>query len=74
MRGLETFAERLTLPANPLKLVNVITEVPELLRETLRDEGLTDIEKSPWLEGEVTVTETTAEWDTLPLVPATATM
>jgi hypothetical protein len=73
MCGPEACAERLTLPENPLTLVNVITEVPELLRETVRDEGLTEIAKSPWLEGEVTVTETTAEWETLPAVPVTVT-
>jgi hypothetical protein len=54
----ETVVERLTVPANPFRLVTVIRLVPDIPRVKLRDDGLTVIEKSD------TITRMETEWAT----------
>jgi len=60
-------AERLTVPANPLRPVTVIVEVPAELTFTVTDVGLAAIVKS-W-----TMNVTVATWVIDPLVPVTVT-
>jgi len=64
----ETTVERVTVPENPLRLVNVIRLVPDEPRGRLSDDGLMEIEKSDT----TTVTETECASD--PLVPVTVTV
>ncbi len=66
----ETLRVRVKVPLNPLRLVKVITEVPEEPAGKLRDTGFEEIAKS---SGAITVTVTMAEWDTPPLKPTTPT-
>jgi len=64
----ETVVERVTVPANPPRLVSVITAVPEEPRDRLSEDGLIEIEKSD------TITVTDTEWTSEPLVPVTVTV
>ena len=64
----ETTIERLTVPANPFRLVSVIRLVPEVPRDRLSDDGLTEMEKSD------TMTRIETECTSDPLVPATVTV
>src|SRR6266700_1176518 len=42
----ETVAERLMVPVNPFRLVTVMRLLPDVPRGRLREDGLTDMEKS----------------------------
>jgi len=64
----ETVVERVTVPANPPRLVSVITAVPEEPRDRLSEDGLIEIEKSD------TITVTDTEWTSEPFVPVTVTV
>ena len=64
----ETAVERVTVPENPLRLVSVITLVPDEPRGRLSADGLIEIEKS------VTTTVTETECTSEPLVPVTVTV
>src|SRR2546430_9924643 len=64
----ETTVERVTVPANPLRLVSVIRLVPDVPRGRLSDDGLMETEKSD------TITRTETECDSDPLVPVTVTV
>ncbi len=64
----ETTVERVTVPANPFRLVTVIRLFPDVPHVKLRDDALTVIEKSD------TITRTETEWATDPLVPVTVTV
>ena len=64
----ETTVERVTVPANPLRLVKVIRLVPDVPRGRLSDDGLMETEKSD------TITRTETECDSDPLVPVTVTV
>jgi len=64
----ETIVERVTVPANPLRLVNVIRLVPDVPRGRLSDDGLTVMEKSD------TMTRMETECESDPLVPVTVTV
>src|SRR6266705_2194522 len=64
----ETTVERVTVPANPLRLVRVTRLVPEVPRGRLSDDGLTVMEKSD------TMTRTETECASDPLVPVTVTV
>ena len=67
----EETAERLTVPANPLRLVTVIVDVVEEPGEVEIDDGFADMEKSP-VDEAVTVSDGFVEWEREPLVPVTA--
>ena len=64
----ETTVERVTVPANPFRLVRVTRLVPEVPRGRLSDDGLTEREKSD------TMTRTETECASDPLVPVTVTL
>jgi hypothetical protein len=65
--------DRVTFPANSLRLVREIVDVAELPWVRLRAEGLAEIPKSPVVV-EVTVRERLVAWDSEPLVPMTVTV
>ena len=64
----ETTAERVTVPVNPLRLVNITRLVPDVPRGRLSDDGLTEIEKSD------TMTRMETECTSDPLVPVSVTV
>jgi hypothetical protein len=63
-----TWADRVTLPENPLRLVNVNVDVPEDPSGIESDVGFAAMPKSPMF------TETLAKRVTFPLVPFTRTV
>ncbi len=65
-----TLVVRVTVPLKPLRLVRVMTDIPEEPAGKLRETGLAEMAKS---SGAVTATVTMAEWDTPPLKPTTLT-
>ena len=64
----KTAVDRVTVPANPFRLVRVIRLVPDVPRGRLSDDGLMEMEKSD------TMTRTETECDSDPLVPVTVTV
>jgi hypothetical protein len=64
----ETTVERLMVPANPFILVRVTSPVPDVPRGRLREDGLTEREKSD------TITRMEVECATDPLAPVTLTV
>ena len=64
----ETVAERLMVPVNPFRLVTVIRLLPDVPRGRLKEDGLTDMEKSD------TMTRIEKECASDPLVPVTVTV
>ncbi len=66
----ETLEARVRVPLKPLRLVRVITDVPEEPAGKLRETGFEEMAKSSCA---ITVTVTVAEWDTPPLRPITPT-
>jgi hypothetical protein len=64
----ETTVERLMVPANPFILVRVTGPVPDVPRGRLREDGLTEREKSD------TITRMEVECATDPLAPVTLTV
>jgi hypothetical protein len=64
----ETTADSVIVPVNPFKLVRVIRLVPEVPRARLKEDGLTEMEKSE------TTTRTETECTSDPLVPVTVTV
>jgi hypothetical protein len=64
----ETTVERVTVPANPLRLVIVIKLVPDVPRGRLSDDGSMEMEKSD------TTTRTETERTSDPLAPVTVTV
>jgi len=64
----ETAVDRVTVPANPFRLVRVIRLVPDVPRGRLSDDGLMEMEKSD------TMTRTERECDSDPLAPVTITV
>jgi len=69
----EMLAERLTVPLNPFTLLSMIDEVAVEPCCTFWEAGLAEMEKSG-VGAAVTVKERNTEWETLPLVPFTATL
>jgi hypothetical protein len=69
----ELVADRVTVPAKPLRLVRVIVEAEDDPAFIVSEEGLEVRLKSAELT-ELTVTETVAWWDSEPLVPVIVTV
>jgi len=67
----EIDVERLTAPLNPFMLVRVMVDVVEEDCETVREDGLAEMEKSGLTPTE---TETVVEWESEPLDPFTVTV
>src|SRR5947209_20383778 len=68
------FAESDTLELKPFEGVTLMVEVPELLRRTVKLDGLAETAKSGTGAVEVTVTETEVLCVSVPLVPVMVTM
>lgn len=68
----EENAEMFTVPEKLLMLVKVITDVPVVPCGRERKLGLAEMVKSSG--GLVTWTDTTAEWNSEPLIPVTVTI
>jgi len=69
----DTATLRVTLPEKPLRLVRVIVEFPDDPWTMLKVVGLEEMLKSG-VAGAATVTGTTTEWESDPLVPVTVTV
>jgi hypothetical protein len=69
----ETRADRLIVPEKLLRLARLIVEVPEDPWGMVKDVGFAEILKSG-VDGELTVTDTLAEWLRELLLPVTVTV